>query len=313
MMTVARPVDWKVCAHSTPGSMHLRRGLPNQDAVRWERPENDDLQSLPVFLSLADGHGSRRSYRSDQGAQMGTGAGLETMRDLLADVTEDNWKQRAESATRTLPAALVRRWQERVKRHLQENPLGKEAVEVDGTQEGEEVPAGADENEPWLVYGSTCFCAAVLPGGLFLGQLGDGDILAVDASGEVYRPLPPDARHFANETTSLCSPGAAANMRCRVLSLSQRQAPELLVLATDGYANSFASEDDFLSVATDLRQMIREEGFEAVSDQLESWLREASEEGSGDDITVGLLYRQPNESEDSNPSDEPKAKKGEKA
>lgn len=298
-MTVPSPVEWKVCAHSTPGSMHLRRGLPNQDAIRWDRPEKKDTQSLPVFLSLADGHGSRRSYRSDEGAAMGTGAALETMRDLLAEANEDTWKQCAETATRTLPEALVRRWQERVSRHLQDHPLGRESkedqepVEVDGTQEGEEIPAGADETEPWLIYGSTCLCAAVLPGGLFLGQLGDGDILTVDAQGEVYRPLPPDARHFANETTSLCSPAAAANMRCRVLSLSHRQAPELVLLATDGYANSFASEEDFLSVATDLHQMIREEGFEAVSDQLENWLREASEEGSGDDISVGLLYRQP--------------------
>lgn len=292
-MSKPSPVEWKVCAHSTPGSMHLRRGLPNQDAVRWERPEKKDTQSLPVFVALADGHGSRRSYRSDEGAAMGTGAALETMRDLLAEVTEDNWKQRAETATRTLPAALVRRWRERVDRHLQDHPLGKEAVEVDGTQEGEEIPAGADESQPWLVYGSTCLCAAILPGGLFLGQLGDGDILAVDSQGDVYRPLPPDARHFANETTSLCSPDAATNMRCGVLSFSHRQAPELLLLATDGYANSFASEEGFLSVATDLREMIREEGFEAVSGQLENWLREASEEGSGDDITVGLLYRLP--------------------
>lgn len=293
-MGASRVGEWRVGAHSVPGSMHLRRGMPNQDAVRWE---NGEAAGLPVYMSLADGHGSRRSYRSAEGAAMGVDAALETMRDLLGAVTEDDWKQKARAAGKKLPAALVKRWQARVAAHFAQHPPGRVPVEVDGSQEKEEVPAGAEAAQPWLVYGTTCLCAAVLPGGLFLGQLGDGDILAVDAAGKVHRPLPPDARHFANETTSLCSPDAAAAMRTGVVSLSRADAPELILLATDGYANSFASEGDFLRVASDLRNMIREEGFDAVANQLENWLREASEHGSGDDITVGLLYRGPEKDE----------------
>lgn len=284
-------MPWQLCAHSVPGAMHTRSGMPNQDAVdHWRGAE----ERLPILLALADGHGSRHSYRSAEGARLAVDAVLDALRDLLAD-EEAGAAKAARDAARRLPPALVRRWQDRVQRDLAAHPLSGQVVEVAEVPEEESVPAGADRSSPYVVYGTTCLCAAVLPGILFLGQLGDGDIVTVDAAGRAHRPLPEDARHFANETTSLCSEDAAAAMRCTTMSLGGRQAPELVLLATDGYANSFASDEDFLRVATDLREIIREEGFPAVSGQLEGWLREASAEGSGDDITVGLLYRSPEE------------------
>src|SRR2546421_356438 len=62
-------------------------------------------------------------------------------------------------------------------------------------------------------------------------------------------------------------------------------------VSTDGYANSFRHEKDFLAVGSDLLAMIREEGLDEVASQLEGWLNDASEHGSGDDITLGLLCR----------------------
>jgi len=284
------PDEWKMCVHSIPGAMHLRRGLPNQDAALTPEREHG-----PLMVALADGHGSRRSHRSAEGSRLGCAAAIATQRDLLATATEDNWKQAARAAARKLPAALVKRWRDRVLRHLEQNPLtdtSRQALSMEIPEENE-IPDGLDAASPYVVYGSTCLCTAVLPGGLFFGQLGDGDIIVVDTEGRTHRPLPPDTRHFANETTSLCSPDAAETMRCGVVSVAGPYTPELVLLSTDGYANSFASEADFLRVATDLREMIREDGFATVSADMVTWLKEASEKGSGDDITVGLLYRSP--------------------
>ncbi len=38
-------------------------------------------------------------------------------------------------------------------------------------------------------------------------------------------------------------------------------------------------------------RLIRTEGLEAVEANLEEWLREASDQGSGDDVTLALICR----------------------
>ena len=65
--------------------------------------------------------------------------------------------------------------------------------------------------------------------------------------------------------------------------------PALILAATDGYANSYRDEASFQQVARDLWEMLRDEGVETVRSNLKNWLNEASQQGSGDDITVGIL------------------------
>ena len=45
------------------------------------------------------------------------------------------------------------------------------------------------------------------------------------------------------------------------------------------------------AVWPDILDMIRRDGMEHVEDNLDAWLNEASEMGSGDDITLALLSR----------------------
>ena len=67
--------------------------------------------------------------------------------------------------------------------------------------------------------------------------------------------------------------------------------PALILVSTDGYANSFRNEAGFFKVGSDLLDMIREDGLDSISDNLETWLIEASQAGSGDDVTLGLICR----------------------
>ncbi|MEP7199158.1 MAG: PP2C family serine/threonine-protein phosphatase, partial [Chloroflexota bacterium] len=76
------------------------------------------------------------------------------------------------------------------------------------------------------------------------------------------------------------------------MTSSQRHGvPALIVLATDGYANSFADENGFLQVGSDLLELIRSDGLDAVNANLSAWLDEASQLGSGDDITLAIVSR----------------------
>ena len=66
----------------------------------------------------------------------------------------------------------------------------------------------------------------------------------------------------------------------------------LVLLSTDGYVNSFRSQEDFLQIGQDYLQILREQGSEVLSDELPKILAEATQQGSGDDITLGLLHMQ---------------------
>lgn len=121
-------------------------------------------------------------------------------------------------------------------------------------------------------------------------QLGDGDILCVDTSGKTTQPFPPDERLIANETTSLCMKGAWQEVRVRLVPYSE-DPPALILVSTDGYSNSFRLQEDFLKVGQDYREMIRSGGIEHVAKQLTSILTETSQQGSGDDITLGIIKR----------------------
>jgi serine/threonine protein phosphatase PrpC len=289
---------WGVYGCTVTGASHVRAGLPNQDAI-GSHPSFGDAGSA-VVLAVSDGHGSKKSFRSDEGARLAVRAATELLQEFDKQLGgECNLSVIAGTAEVDLPRKLVQRWQGTVEDHLAAHPLME--------AEREKLDAGERqiiEQDQLLIYGATVLGVLVTPRFTLYLQLGDGDILVVSDAGEVTRPLPPDDRQFANETLSLCSPGASggkrspssasagawAEFRIRFQPL-EGSSPALILVSTDGYANSFRSENDFLKVGSDLRKMIREEGIGIVGDNLEKWLSEASNNCSGDDVTLGLIYR----------------------
>ena len=102
--------------------------------------------------------------------------------------------------------------------------------------------------------------------------------------------MPVDEHLFANETASLCLPKAWRDFRVQLEVFSSNR-PALIMVSTDGYANSYRDDAGFLKVAPDILAMIRSAGTETVRAELGGWLAETSAEGSGDDITLGLIVR----------------------
>jgi serine/threonine protein phosphatase PrpC len=58
--------EWRVIGETVPGASHLRAGIPNQDSILYIR---ESSRGLPIVLSLSDGHGSPKCFRSDRGSQ----------------------------------------------------------------------------------------------------------------------------------------------------------------------------------------------------------------------------------------------------
>ncbi len=268
---------------SVRGASHVRSNAPNQDAIRW-RPVSGSNEA--VVVAVADGHGSPMSLRSHLGAELAVVMATEMLWTGLADAPDARNPEEEAQILRGLLPELTERWAAEVRLELERRPL--EGAELRRLEEraGSAGLAALGRN-PLLAYGATVLAVLVSRATVHYVQLGDGDILTVWRNGEVRRPLPADRQLIANETTSLCQPDAWRQFR--VSSDRLKDAPRLILLSTDGYSNSFASEDEFLQVGSDLLEMIERDGLKAVEGRLEGWLNETSERGAGDDVTLAIV------------------------
>jgi hypothetical protein len=284
----SRPrTQWRAIGQSVRGAAHLRTGLPNQDAIRWLPASGI---GPPLILAVSDGHGSAKYFRSHVGAERAVEVAAWVIQDLLDGQPDPtNLSAIKRTAEDRLPREVVRRWKESVAEHLKQSPLTPDELGALERRDGA-VARQVIVDAPTLAYGATVLAVLVAEEFILYLQLGDGDILVVAEDGEITRPLERDARLFANQTTSLCSTDAWRDVQVRFQALVDPP-PAVILLATDGYANSFVNEAAFLKVGTDVWDLIRTEGLEVVQGNLATWLNEASRAGSGDDITLGILCR----------------------
>jgi hypothetical protein len=278
--------SWRVAGCSVRGAAHVRAGLPNQDALSlWSADGGGGVACAAA--AVADGHGGQRHFRSETGARFAVEIAINRLRTLAGGLEQCAPAERTRHVTATWPAAIVGEWVAKVQAHLAAHPIRdvEWAMLAD-----EEDQAGVDavRADPLLAYGATLLAALVTPSAIVLLQLGDGDVLCVASDGSTLRPIPPDERLAGNRTTSICRPGAEDDVRLAVLQRDPHD-PALLLLSTDGYANSFRSDDDFLCIGGDFHALIAKHGLTAVDAQLETILQDASAQGSGDDITLALL------------------------
>ncbi|MCL2699362.1 MAG: protein phosphatase 2C domain-containing protein [Defluviitaleaceae bacterium] len=266
---------WRGFGTKVRGATHIRNGLPCQDAIRVE------AYGETVVAAIADGHGSAACPYSDEGSQ----AAVDCMHELFADIfagagaeTKDILENSRELR---LPRQLAAAWRQRV----------------------EEIHNAAREGEPfsYTLYGTTALCVLAAPGYIFALQLGDGDILAVPKKAVPYRLVETEDMP-GNETYSLCLPDCWRHVHTNMIypkaSDSKSKGgtvtyPSLIMLTTDGYGNSFMTDDGFMKAGVDIRKILHAEGAEYVEEHLAEWLDRSSAEGSGDDIAMGLVYSSP--------------------
>lgn len=275
-------VTWDVMGASVRGATHIRTKLPNQDAIAWYAPAHrEDC----LILAISDGHGAPRYVRSHKGAKLAVKLAIEILQDFAAE--EDAAAELStlpDHADGRLPRTLVRSWQSAVRHDIAAHPFTDAEQSMIAEQQRDL------NDDPLRAYGATLLAALITPNYLLLLQLGDGDILIVDSAGRVARPpMPHDPRLIANQTTSLCGATAWQDMRASFQAFTARP-PALVMLATDGYSNSFADEQGFTAAATDILESIRTFGSHQTRIQLPGWLRATSKAGSGDDISLAIAY-----------------------
>ncbi|WP_308699096.1 PP2C family serine/threonine-protein phosphatase [Streptomyces morookaense] len=239
-----------------------------------------------LVLAVADGHGSAVHSRSGLGARFAVDIFMRCAREFAARAgeTPGNLRQLRHDACRRVPREVVRDWQDEVHRHLKDHPL-----------------AGVTRGDELLPYGTTLLGAVCVPGLVVAWQLGDGDLMLVEADGTISAPLAPSEPELGDETESLCSRQAWDLMRVHWAPVSDPgRLPRLLMLSTDGLSKSFAAQDGFVRFVREVSERLAAEGPEAIGAALPGWLARASTY-SGDDTTVAAVWRRP---DDPDPSED---------
>lgn len=243
------------------GASHLRTLKPCQDEAGFL------VVGDIAIVAIADGHGSSRL--ADVGARLAVQVALTSLVRFAEELGHRSASigEVQQFASHPLRVQIVREWTERVRSS-----------------------AGAPD-AALIDYGSTLLFAVSTRDFLLVGQLGDGDVLLVGPDRQVSVVIPPDPRAFADETPSLCLPEAWHSLRVRVLPAPQQES--LLLLSTDGYSNSYPTDEVFRQIGPDYLDLVREEGIHGLAPHLQGFLEQVTSQGSGDDIAVGLLYWPP--------------------
>lgn len=267
----------KIYGESVQGTSHIRNGVVCQDSYKKIEISDDIL-----LIAVADGHGSKSCPYSKTGSQIAVNVFCRVMQDLI-----DNFKENPEilltylnrEGDTKIAQAVDAMWKERVwKAHRdnkREKPIGENCT--------------VDKAAVYKQYGTTLLGLMITKEFIFAYQLGDGDILFVDQN--AVQTVVEGDKILGTETHSLCKIDSwkKAITMVRVRNV-ETGVPYLYLLSTDGFSNSYKTQDDMEKTCRDYYEMIRTHGFEAVSANLRTWLSETSEMGCGDDITVVMAY-----------------------
>ena len=264
---------------SVKGASHIRSGKQCQDSFKIDSI-SDDLS----IIAVADGHGSEKSPKSKNGSQIAVNVFISIMRkylgnysvtlnDLITYLNRDGQIRFAQE--------ICEEWQKRVRESFYKS--------------GEEKPLAEDGRTDWeavyRMYGTTLLGLLITRSFIFAFQIGDGDIILVDKDN--ISPVVETEKILGTETHSLSKTDAwkkaVSSVRRRD---SKADTPYLYMMSTDGFVNSYVSDEEHKKTCRDYYNMIGEHGFEKVCSNLEKWLTETSELGCGDDITLVLIYQE---------------------
>jgi len=271
-MTYGKSKPWLVVGDCVTGAIHIRQERICQDAIYIHAP-NDRY----ALVCVADGHGSASCPYSNEGAQIA----VDLVGTLLSGILEDDTDPLTTLSAHKdiwLPKQIETHWKDAV-RNTHALKWRKEQEEIQG-------------KFPYILYGTTLLAVVATNSFIFALQIGDGNILIVDQDGSA-RPILNNTEGLASigeDTESLCMDDAWKYIQTQIIPWNE-DSNGMLLVSTDGYANSFTDTKGFIKAGADFHRIWQEEGHEYISNNLFEWLRQSSDRGSGDDIALALIAR----------------------
>jgi hypothetical protein len=304
-MSITDRLSWHVVGESVQGANHVKKHIPNRDTMFIWTPDNSGV-GPPLVLAIADGRGSVRCCRSDLGAKFLVKIAARLLQNF-ADLAPTFTNQAAiADSTHKLGQAIVLNWRKAIEKHLAQNKLRPEEIARVGIAAGKMVQQEITA-DPVVAYGAPLLGVLVTASYALYLQFGEGDLLSVDRNGNPTAIFPawlepdqnPDQEIEAgaidaySQLTNSQIVHVSVHHMWRSLQIRLvpfvNYVPEMILAATDGYANSFKTDLDFRKIAPGYLRLIEKEGIGSLINQIDLILAETSRQGSGDDITLGLI------------------------
>ena len=257
---------------SVQGASHIRSGTVCQDSFK-QLQLSDDIS----ILAVADGHGSSACPYSKTGSKIAVNVFCAIMQDLLngfADNPELLLTYLNREGELTVAQDIDTEWKRRVwKAHIdnkREKPL---------KEDGE-----TDKAAVYKQYGTTLLGMLITSQYMFAFQLGDGDMVYVDADG--VQSIIEGDKILGIETHSLCKLDAWKKSISMIRMREKTKEAHLFMISTDGFSNSYRTQEEYFVSCKDYYSLIQQYGFDSVTENMKEWLKETSELGCGDDISL---------------------------
>lgn len=263
----------------TIGQSHIDNGTECQDCAQLDL-ENKNY----VMAAVADGHGSKKHFRSDRGSQFATEAAKDSIYEYMNDYERfvDAYQVDREYLIDRIVKMIITKWHEKISEDLDQNPITQEEMDkyLDGTFNSDKVSS---------VYGTTLLVGVMSEKCNFGFLIGDGSFVVIDKHGKAYIPIE-DTNSKANYTSSLSSSDSYNGFVTHFFD----EMPFSIMVSTDGLVKSFANDSDFLdynqAIAMELGKLDDDEKIIQMEERLIKLFEQRSRDGSEDDISISIIF-----------------------
>lgn len=283
MEVASTVVKWYRIGFSIRGTSHIGAGLPLQDSLRrW--PKGNRPAALAA-MTVLDGHGNKKHFRSALGATIGADVATSTL---------SRWAKKLKDSTLTENvAAVVSKkvaeevhcsWVDRVSQHAACEPFELRSLSRLSDKEQKLLAVA-----PQVAYGATYLSAIATERWGLLQRIGDGVIAVCDEEGNVTLPLG-ESEKSSQSTASLCFPNAVEQLQTHFIDFSLYSPTACIVLATDGYPDAAGGVNRFKERVVLFAETLKRLGPQEFAVWFRTHLDRVSEH-LFDDSTIAFLVR----------------------
>ncbi len=219
---------WSKFGVSCRGGSHIRYDLPCQDASLCRSGEGYWI------ATAADGHGSRKHFRSQTGSELASRVACESLERFAQRMAPGDLPTEVE--VQLLKQDILHQWRQAVEADAARRIWTiEELLEQGALLDEEEYAALVDDSGMWIPYGTTLVALLVMEDFYLAVQLGDGEVLTISREGEFAWPMPESRINHGRYTASLCMPDPMPEFR----HCMSRELPAALLAYTDGVEKAF--------------------------------------------------------------------------
>ncbi len=258
--------------YTVQGESHIKSGKVCQDWSDFKAHENY------AVAVVADGHGSKKHFRSDVGSKLAVKVTLKTIDNFYHNAFdfEKSFEKNPQKVIKKIQKYIISYWNKEVSWYHRNNPVTDEEKKNFTDDEFKAIKMES-------MYGTTLIAVVMGKNFSFGLQIGDGSLVVLDSDCETEMPIESD-ENPANLTASMCNSNAI-DMFSLFYTFDK---PLAMFVSTDGLYTSFGSSEDFLDYHTIIAgQLDNPDDFKSI---VLRNLTKRTKYGTQDDISFSCVF-----------------------